>query len=95
LAVTTWTTIWRCASCAARHEIDPAVFDYESPIPLWASGAEACAHGIAEIDDPSEEAVQTVEKLAPVVAARPKRFKASLLNRNAVPLMNARKGDLT
>jgi hypothetical protein len=56
-------------------EIDPAVFTYESPIPLWGSGAEACAHGMAEIDDPPEEAVKTIEKLAPVVAARPKRFR--------------------
>lgn len=57
------------------HDVDPAVYEYQSPIPLWGSGAEACAHGMAEIDNPSDKAVKTVEKLAPVIAKRPKRFR--------------------
>lgn len=34
------------------HQVDPAVYDYVSPVPLFASGAEAAAHGMRDIDAP-------------------------------------------
>lgn len=37
--------------------------DYESPVPLWGSGAEAREHGIAEVDSPSREANKIIDKL--------------------------------
>ena len=46
---------------AAR--IDPMVFDYESPAPLFASGAEACRHGLAEFEDPGEQAQRVIRGL--------------------------------
>lgn len=49
---------------AARcREVDPSVFSYESPIPLFASGQEACDHGMAEIENPSFEARVAIDKL--------------------------------
>ena len=50
-------------------EID-ATLDYETPTPLFASGAEAAAHGLAEIDEPGERAVKTVKKLEPKLKRR-------------------------
>ena len=44
------------------EEID-ATIDYESPVPLFESGAEACAHGVKEIREPSAEAQKTVAKI--------------------------------
>jgi hypothetical protein len=41
-----------------------AAIDYVSPVPLFESGAEAAAHGIAEIEQPSDKAQRTVEKIA-------------------------------
>lgn len=40
-----------------------AALDYVSPIPLWGSGAEAAAHGRAEIERPGEQATHTIEKV--------------------------------
>lgn len=39
-------------------------FDYESPIPLFGSGAEAAAHGLSGVENPGEEARRLVAKLA-------------------------------
>lgn len=52
------------------HRVDPATFDYESPVPLFASGAEAAAHGLADLDAPSERARQAIGKLERRRAAR-------------------------
>ncbi|MDL4812763.1 DUF6283 family protein [Actinomadura opuntiae] len=43
-----------------------AVVGYESPVPLFASGAEAAAHGVAEIAAPGERAVAAMSKIARV-----------------------------
>lgn len=45
------------------HPVDPSVFSYESPIPLFSSGAEACEHGVRDIDCVSPEARRAIEKL--------------------------------
>jgi hypothetical protein len=46
----------------AGEEVEKAL-DYVSPIPLWSSGAEAAAHGIAEVTEPGAEAQRTIGKL--------------------------------
>lgn len=38
--------------------------DYTSPVPLFTTGAEAAAHGLADIDDPSPEAIAAMDKIA-------------------------------
>jgi hypothetical protein len=40
-----------------------AILGYETSVPLFGSGAEAAAHGRAEIKSPGERALRTVEKL--------------------------------
>jgi hypothetical protein len=40
-----------------------AVFDYESPVPLFASGAEAAEHGRERIENPDEEAQRKIDTL--------------------------------
>lgn len=52
---------------AALHgmprETVEAIRDYRSPVPLFASGAEAAEHGMAEIDHPGPDAVAAMEKI--------------------------------
>lgn len=45
-------------------ETAKAIVDYVSPVPLFASGAEAAAHGMREIEDPSPEAIAATNKIA-------------------------------
>ena len=45
-------------------EVAQQVIDYQSPVPLFASGSEAADHGQREIDDPSEEAVEVAKNVA-------------------------------
>lgn len=40
-----------------------AALDYESPVPLWATGTEAAEHGRAEIEAPSERTRRTITRL--------------------------------
>lgn len=44
------------------EDIDAAL-DYESPVPLWSSGAEAAAHGRADIEAPGGKAQRTIDNL--------------------------------
>lgn len=44
-------------------KVDPAVWDYESPVPLFASGQEACDHGKREIKRPSVKASRVINRL--------------------------------
>jgi hypothetical protein len=53
-----------------HRDIDPAVLDYVSPVPLFASGAEAAAHGMADIEAPGPEAAAAQGKLLRLVAKR-------------------------
>lgn len=43
--------------------IDPAVFDYETDIPVFSSGSEAHAHGLKDMDEPGEKAQRLIGKL--------------------------------
>lgn len=47
-----------------------AVRDYSTSVPLFATGAEAAAHGTAESVDPGEKALRTIDKLQGRAAAR-------------------------
>ncbi|MEU5306978.1 DUF6283 family protein [Streptomyces noursei] len=40
-----------------------AVVEYVSPVPLFASGSDAAAHGEADIDAPAEEARRLINKI--------------------------------
>ena len=51
---------------ALRLHVDsvkPEVFDYESPVPLFASGAEACEHGLKGVKQPDAEAKRVIDRL--------------------------------
>lgn len=64
-----------CAGWVGCHDTDhllsmrvnrvaPETFEYVSPVPLFASGAEAARHGLSGVDDPDEHAIIAIEKLA-------------------------------
>lgn len=44
-------------------KVEPETFDYVSPVPLFASGFEACAHGLADIEDPGDDAERLMNRL--------------------------------
>lgn len=46
----------------ASEDVD-MILDYETDVPLFASGAEACAHGMREIERPSISARRIVKKI--------------------------------
>jgi hypothetical protein len=63
-----------CAGWVGCHDMEEAVsvrlspiapeaYDYRSPVPLFASGAEACAHGLRDIDNPSPAANAAIARL--------------------------------
>lgn len=43
--------------------VDPAVFDYESPVPVFSSGAEARDHGLRGVAKPDGRAIRAITKL--------------------------------
>jgi len=48
---------------AGKQEVDPSVFDYETDVPVFSSGAEARAYGIADIEAPGLKARRLIGKL--------------------------------
>lgn len=44
--------------------VDPTVFEYRTAAPLFASGAAAAAHGMADVESPSVAAVAAGAKIA-------------------------------
>lgn len=52
------------------RDIDPAVYEYSSPVPLFGSGAEAAAHGMRDLPAPGPEARRKARQLLRLVAAR-------------------------
>lgn len=53
----------------AREDID-GFLDYETSVPLFGSGQEACDHGMKEIEVPSERATRVIKKLLKVPGVR-------------------------
>jgi hypothetical protein len=45
------------------NRVDPATYDYESPVPLFASGAEAAEHGMSGVDNPDPKAKAAILRL--------------------------------
>ena len=45
------------------HNVDLSVWSYAPPIEVFASGAEAAAHGISGIENPSPEAQRKIDGL--------------------------------
>lgn len=56
--------------------VDESVWEYESPVPLFASGAEAAEHGKRDIDCPGPQAQQAASKIESVHLARNGRFRS-------------------
>jgi hypothetical protein len=46
-----------------RENIDPAVWDYQTDIPVFSSGSEAKAHGTRDLDNPGPKAQRLMGKL--------------------------------
>lgn len=57
-------------------QIAESVVDYTSPVPLFASGAEAAEHGMAGVENPDEKAERVVAKLAGQQIRRPEEGPA-------------------
>jgi hypothetical protein len=66
----------------ARH-IDPAIYEYVSPVPLFASGAEAAEHGKRDLSGPGPAAVRKARQLLRIVAARNRSEAATAAERSA------------
>ena len=45
------------------HPVAPETFDFVSPVPLFASGAEAAAHGMRDIENPGTKAQKVMDRL--------------------------------
>lgn len=52
------------ASGHVSPEVADAIIDYESPVPLFASGAEAAAHGRRAVCAPGADAVRVIDRLS-------------------------------
>lgn len=52
------------------RDVDPAVFEYSSPVPLFASGAEAAEHGMRDLPRPGPEARRKTRHLLAMQARR-------------------------
>jgi Family of unknown function (DUF6283) len=53
--------------------LPPAACTYQTDVDLFATGAEAAAHGLSAIDEPGDETVSTVAKIVAARAARERR----------------------
>jgi hypothetical protein len=47
-----------------HDKVKDEIWGYESPVPVFSSGAEAAEHGMAEIEEPSEKAKRVVSRLS-------------------------------
>lgn len=47
--------------------IVPEVWTYKTDVPVFASGQEACEHGMAEVDNPGPEALALIAKLQQII----------------------------
>jgi hypothetical protein len=64
-----WDTL-AARIAAVQDRIDPAVFDYVSPVPLFGSGTEAAEHGKRDIAAPGPDAQRTMDQLHRLRARR-------------------------
>jgi hypothetical protein len=52
------------------HQVKEEVWGYESPVPVWSSGQEACDHGKAEIEEPGRKATKVIDRLTRTLPVR-------------------------
>ncbi len=50
------------------ERLGPGVYDYVSPVPLFASGAEAAEHGLRDVTEPSTSAVRAMRAIGQIRA---------------------------
>ena len=53
----------RLGSLLENVQIDPEIWDYKSPVPVFKSGAEAAEHGSRDIMEPGDDAKRVVGQL--------------------------------
>ncbi len=46
-----------------RKDLDPAVYDYKTDVPVFSSGAEAKKHGMRDIEQPGKKAEKMITGL--------------------------------
>jgi hypothetical protein len=46
-----------------KGSLDESCLDYQTDVPLFASGAEAAAHGLKDIEHPGADAEKTIRKI--------------------------------
>lgn len=51
------------AMAIGSHLVEPETFDYQTDVPVFSSGAEACAHGLRNIEEPDDDAVRVINRL--------------------------------
>jgi hypothetical protein len=51
------------AAAVRLHRVHPSTFGYVSPVPLFASGAEAALHGLSGVNRPGRAALAAIHKL--------------------------------
>jgi len=54
----------------ATEALDPSVLDYHTDVPLFATGAEAAAHGMTDYETPGTAARASAQKIVTARAAR-------------------------
>lgn len=59
------------------HKVDRSAYGYKSPVPVFASGAAACAHGLKDIDKPSRNAQRMMAKIERSRRGTPPKRRAS------------------
>ena len=45
------------------NKVDPSAFEYKPDVEVFASGQEACDHGMMDLDEPSEDARRVMRGL--------------------------------
>jgi hypothetical protein len=58
----------------AANRLDPVVWTYRTRVPLFASGTEACAHGLRDIRKPGKRARKMIVGLLGKLRLKPKLF---------------------
>ena len=55
------------------RDVDPAVWNYDAGVEVFASGAEAALHGLQDVEEPSEEALRKINGLLKLQAKQGKK----------------------
>ena len=47
----------------STNRVDASVMEYSTDVPVWPSGQAAAEHGLADVDDPSDPAIEAIAKV--------------------------------